>query len=100
LRYAVVYINGKEAIRTNMPEGAINYTTFAKSSAAEGVYESYMIPKTFLVNGENVIAVEVHQNEVNSSDLTFDLELSNIPKAYNYYPYYLLKIFNLVGMIL
>ncbi len=80
---AVVYINGKEVVRTNMPEGVITYSTFAKSSAAEGVYESYMIPKTFLVNGENVIAVEVHQNEVNSSDLTFDLELTNIPKAYN-----------------
>lgn len=80
---AVVYVNGKEVLRTNMPEGIITYTTFAKSSATEGVYETYMIPKTTLVNGENVIAVEVHQNEINSSDLTFDLELTNIPKAYN-----------------
>ena len=80
---AVVYINGKEVVRTNMPTGAITYSTFAKSSAAEGVFESYMIPKSSLVNGENIIAVEVHQNEINSSDLTFDLELTNIPKAYN-----------------
>ena len=80
---AVVYINGKEVVRTNMPEGVISFNTFAKSSAAEGVYETYMISKSALVNGENVIAVEVHQNEINSSDLTFDLELIHIPKAYN-----------------
>jgi secreted PhoX family phosphatase len=80
---AVVYINGKEVVRANMPEGTITYGTFAKSSATEGIYESYLISKASLVNGENMISVEVHQNEVNSSDLTFDLELTNMPKAYN-----------------
>jgi Bacterial protein of unknown function (DUF839)/Secretion system C-terminal sorting domain len=73
---AVIYINGVEAIRNNMPAGSITYISFASTSANEGVYESFFIPKNVLIQGENIIAVEVHQVEANSSDLVFDLELT------------------------
>jgi len=76
---AVVYVNGTEAFRTNMPSGAIAYTTLASTTlfdAAESTFVSAPISPSLLVAGTNVIAVEVHQSEPTSSDLSFDLDLS------------------------
>jgi hypothetical protein len=75
---AVVYVNGQEVIRTNMPGGSINYQTTAVSSisgSAESQFTSYDIDKDLFVAGTNVIAVEIHQSSSNSSDIGFDLEL-------------------------
>jgi hypothetical protein len=72
---AVVYLNGVEVFRVNMPPGAVTWSTLAVSTAdntaAEGV-----IPSSMLAPGDNVLAVEVHQVNVSSSDLSFALELS------------------------
>ncbi|MDF2457269.1 MAG: putative phosphatase [Cytophagaceae bacterium] len=73
---AVVYINGVEALRSNMPEGVINHQTFS-SSNNEAVI-SQLIPASFFVTGNNVIAVSMHQTNLTSSDLSFDLALENI----------------------
>ena len=76
---AVVYLNGAEVIRTNLPNGSITYTTRALVGASgidESGFVAYTIPSNMLVNGTNVIAVEVHQHRPNSSDLSFDLGLS------------------------
>lgn len=82
---AVVYINGTEVVRSNMPTGTIDYLTWAPviiDGAAETVYNTYYVPKTVLVNGINTIAVEIHQRDGQSSDLGFDLALSeHIPPA-------------------
>ncbi len=75
---AVVYLNGTEVWRSNMPEGPISYTTLANSSLGapeENTFYSTNISSDFLATGTNFIAVEVHQGEVASSDLSFDLEL-------------------------
>lgn len=76
---AVVYINGVEVWRTNMPTGAIGYKTLA-STAVDGVNESAWFSTTLnpsaLVAGSNVIAVEVHQNAATSSDVSFNLQLT------------------------
>ncbi len=73
---AVIYLNGVEMMRTNMPGGTIVYSTLALDAAAEGVYTGFTIPKGLIKPGNNVLAVEVHQNSVTSSDLSFDLTLS------------------------
>jgi hypothetical protein len=76
---AVVYVNGLEAFRANMPGGSITSTTLASTTlfdAAESTFVSAAISPGLLVSGTNVIAVEVHQSEPSSSDLSFDLELS------------------------
>lgn len=73
----VVYINGTEAFRMNMPGGTVNYSTLALS-AIDGTDETTYFRRTIaslLKNGTNVIAVEVHQNALNSSDLSFDMEV-------------------------
>ena len=75
---AVVYLNGTEVFRTNMPEGEINYLTFSStivSGADETTFFPGTVPTNLLAPGENVIAVEVHQRDGTSSDLTFDFEL-------------------------
>ncbi len=75
---AIVYINGTEVLRSNMPAGAINDTTWSSTivdGADESTYFPYMVPKNVLVNGVNTIAVEIHQRDGTSSDLGFDMEL-------------------------
>jgi hypothetical protein len=76
---AVVYVNGSEVFRTNMPAGTIVSTTRASTTlfdAAEATFVTATISPSVLVAGTNVIAVEVHQSDPVSSDLSFDLELT------------------------
>jgi len=76
---AVVYINGTEVQRTNMPSGTINYLTTASSTvggSAEDAFNEYIIPSNQLVAGTNLIAVEIHQRSASSSDISFDLKLT------------------------
>lgn len=74
----VVYINGQEAFRDNMPSGAVGYDTYA-SATVDGGNEStffyYDVPDSFFVLGNNTIAVSIHQDRPQSSDISFDLEV-------------------------
>jgi hypothetical protein len=75
---AVVYLNGAEIWRSNMPSGTIYFNTLAPNyidGAAESAYVNYSLSSARLVNGTNVIAVEIHQNSPTSSDIVFDLQL-------------------------
>lgn len=75
---AVVYLNGVEVARSNMPTGTVSYTTLASSAvgdAAESQWFDIPLDPSFLVAGTNVIAVELHQSSATSSDISFDFEL-------------------------
>ena len=75
----VVYVNGVEVVRDNLPAGQITYLTTANSAignAAETRFNDFTIPASLLVAGTNTIAVEVHQVNANSSDVGFDAELT------------------------
>ncbi|MDB6029928.1 MAG: Amylopullulanase [Verrucomicrobiales bacterium] len=75
---AAVYVNGQEAFRTNLPTGTINFGTLALSAiggADETNFVEAIVSVGLVVNGTNVVAVEMHQNSPNSSDLSFDLEV-------------------------
>ncbi|MGV3502252.1 MAG: T9SS type A sorting domain-containing protein [Adhaeribacter sp.] len=72
----VVYVNGIEVFRNNLPKGPVNYRTQADYAQDNGMKElDFRIPQSALTTGNNVIAVEVHQHSKSSSDLTFDLKL-------------------------
>jgi len=58
-----------------MPNGTIQFATLA-SSSNNGITNSFNVPQNLLKEGNNVIAVEVHQNSVSSSDLIFNLSLT------------------------
>jgi hypothetical protein len=76
---AVVYINGTEVFRSGMPDGPIDFNTLAAPPGAAGNDERRYFPGLLelssLVSGINLIAVEVHQDALESPDLSFDLEL-------------------------
>tara|TARA_R110002049_G_scaffold296540_3_gene484716 strand:- start:3349 stop:7809 length:4461 start_codon:yes stop_codon:yes gene_type:complete len=81
---AVVYVNGAEVVRSNMPTGAINYLTESSSIVSgsdEDLFFSTTVSKTIFNAGLNIVAVEIHQRDSSSSDLTFDFEILEKPNA-------------------
>jgi hypothetical protein len=75
---AVIYLNGMEVARSNMPAGAITAATLAPiavSNAEESQRFDLPLDPSKLVAGINVIAVEIHQSSAASTDISFDLEL-------------------------
>ena len=76
---ALVRLNGQEIVRANLPAGVIAPDTPASttvSGAGELAYADTVLPAVALVEGTNVLAVEVHQVVGNSSDLVLDVGLS------------------------
>ena len=74
---AVVYINGVEQFRSNMPSTTISYNTKASYEPADdgNTAQTITLPAGTLVTGTNVIAVELHQSNGNGTDLSFNLQL-------------------------
>ncbi len=73
----VVYVNGVEQVRNNMPTGAVVYGTLASSNIAPGAAENVTVnlsPSAFTA-GVNTIAVEVHLNIATASDMSFDMDI-------------------------
>jgi len=76
---AAVYLNGVEIGRVNLPAapGGIDFQTFATATVGDGfdTIETFEFDPAMLNNGENTLAVEIHQANATSSDTYFDLEL-------------------------
>ena len=72
----IVYLNGVEVFRSNMPSGTINYLTVSSGSGDEVNYYSNPVSPARLLPGDNVIAVEIHQKAAGSSDNLFNLQLT------------------------
>ncbi len=83
---AAVYLNGQEMLEPRLRLGGtfgaddLLYSTYAVGSAVDNaVYEYFSIPVDAahfpLVNGDNVMAAEVHQYNSGSSDIVFGLAL-------------------------
>jgi hypothetical protein len=80
---AIVFLNGVEIFRSNMPVGPVNYLTYTPTVAAGAdettTFYTTNVSAGRLVNGTNALAVEIHQFNATSTDLSFDLELSADP---------------------
>ena len=74
---AVFYLNGKQIHRANMKErGSIRYTTRASSTVTDADLSGQIVLSgKYLKQGENILAVEVHQYSTNDRDLAFGLSL-------------------------
>jgi hypothetical protein len=72
---AVVYLNGLEIYRINMPGGTVDNSTLALGTPSETAFNPFVIVKGLIKPGQNTIAVELHQNTANSSDISFDFDL-------------------------
>src|SRR5690606_13770173 len=78
---AVVFVNGVEVFRQNMPSGPLNHRSISSTivdGSNETTYYSTNVSKSFFRNGINQIAVAIHQRDSISSDLGFDMEI--LPK--------------------
>ncbi|HWI59128.1 MAG TPA: lamin tail domain-containing protein, partial [Bacillota bacterium] len=69
---AVFYLNGQEGYRVGVTNTAHNAWA---SRVVDATHEQFELPVTNLVDGDNLIAVEVHQCNSGSSDVTFGLAL-------------------------
>ena len=79
---AVVYLNGTEIYRNNMPTGSINHLTSANTGTTnENNWNNITLCSPLLIGQPNIIAVEIHQfrdptvGTVTSSDISFNLRL-------------------------
>jgi hypothetical protein len=77
----VVYLNGVEIWRDSMPAGAINYLTRASVATEALAFVQATVASGALVNGLNVLAVEIHQQDRGSSDIGLDLQLLGFDPA-------------------
>jgi hypothetical protein len=81
----ILYLNGQEVIPTSgsrigMAAGTPSYTTLANRNVGDATVETFTLPSTALVVGDNVLAVEVHQSNNQggaspSSDITWGIKL-------------------------
>ncbi|MEP7280084.1 MAG: fibronectin type III domain-containing protein, partial [Bacteroidota bacterium] len=71
-----IYVNGTEVARDLLTAGA-TYTTTASNAADDGqAINTYAVPASYFQEGSNTVAVEMHQTNNTSSDLTFDMQLT------------------------
>ena len=73
----IIYVNGTEAGRYNMPSGTVTYDMYASSYAPNNPDNASMKLKSSLFHeGTNTIAVELHNNSATSTDMYWDAELT------------------------
>jgi hypothetical protein len=83
----VVYVNGNEVFRSpSMPPApaVISFNTFANnqgSAPSDNTIDTASLSPALLVPGTNVVAVEIHQFDAGSSDLSFDFSLTGLAAA-------------------
>ncbi len=75
---AILYINGREALRLGMPpDVAPHHEMLAARNIIDATLKGpFMIDPALLQEGENMLAAEVHQVSGNSSDIVFGLRFA------------------------
>ena len=89
LRYddaGIVYINGTQVAITAGLSADPAYNFYAASVSNENAEADFTISPAVLVSGTNTIAVEIHQRDPTSSDVSFNLSLAatrtSVPAPY------------------
>jgi hypothetical protein len=74
---SVIFINGTKRNASNMPTGTITYTTPASTITTDdgNTIRSVALAPSVFVNGNNTIAVEIHQAVEAVGDMSFDFQL-------------------------
>jgi hypothetical protein len=74
----VVYLNGVEMGRSGVATGQDSLTTGASHEASAYSGQAWTIPTDLLVDGENIIAVELHNVNTTSSDNVWAAEVRGV----------------------
>jgi len=81
----IVYVNGTEACRYNMPSGTVTYSTYATTYAENNPDTGTLtLAASLFKKGTNVIAVEVHNNSATSSDIYWSATLTGATTTTSY----------------
>jgi tyrosinase-like protein/Big-like domain-containing protein len=75
---AIVYVNGKEVYRVNLPAGTVTMDTLATrklTGLERDAFFPVKIDPANLRHGKNIIAAEIHLNSPQCDGIRFDLEL-------------------------
>lgn len=72
----IVYVNGTEAARYNMPSGTVSFSDYASQYNDQNPSGTVTLKASLFRKGDNVVAVEVHNNAANSSDIKWDASLA------------------------
>lgn len=73
---AVVYLNGHEVFREGLATGEVTHDTLAIENGDETVFDEFEVGPEFLVEGPNVIAIEVHNRSAGNNDMGFEMSIS------------------------
>ena len=75
---AIFFLNGREVARMNVSGGANGFTYTNLGALNEAAFltvtDARLVPSA-LIEGENIMCVQVHQTNATSADLSFDLRL-------------------------
>lgn len=81
---AVIYLNGQEIYRGNMPAGAFSPSTVATNGTdwldRQLLFERN-VDTSALVAGTNIVSIEVHLRSTSSGDMGFDFTLTGLLKG-------------------
>ncbi len=79
----IIYLNGREILRDNVPAGVVEYSDFTGSLGDEGApfSRTYNVTSGDLREGENVLAIELHNQSAGNSDMGLDIALRAIRPA-------------------
>lgn len=76
---AVFYLNGSEWFRVGMAPGTVDFDTPANRTIGDANFEWFTVTPNPLVQGINVLAVELHQVNTTGSDMVFGTRLRAVP---------------------
>jgi hypothetical protein len=73
----IAYLNGREVLRVNAESGSLNTIRGVSPHEANNTFETFVlaIPAGVLKMGANVLAIEGHNDDLDSSDFTLNPSL-------------------------
>lgn len=77
----VVYVNGTEAARHSSLNSNPAFDEYSGNTVGNNAIETLSLPTSAFSSGSNTIAVEIHQGNASSSDVSFDLSLTGRPEG-------------------
>ena len=74
-----IYVNGSEVARHSGLSANAPFSEYSSNTVNDNAVDNLTIPKSAFSAGSNTIAVEIHQTDGSSSDVSFDLRLTGQP---------------------
>ncbi|MBN1671469.1 MAG: lamin tail domain-containing protein [Kiritimatiellae bacterium] len=79
----IVWINGERVLDVNEPDGTPLYDSLSSGNHESGTFEDYELPdpSDYLEVGANVMAIQVFNQALDSTDIKIDIQLDSYTKV-------------------